>query len=77
MSVIKEMPDYRLELGTDEGEPCYVIVNRLYNVEEVKTKLLPQAYEYLEQLQAGLDAKRDMEEDFNHAVEAPILDFPH
>lgn len=78
--LIKETPDYLIQLGEEEGDRCYVVLNKTYMVEEVKTKLLPQAYEYIEQLQAGLDAKRDMEDEFNPSVEGDnkaVLDFPH
>lgn len=75
---IKETPDYILQTGEDEDGRCYVVLNKTYMVEEVRTKLLPQAYEYLEQLQAGVDAKRDMAEEFSvETANQVVMDFPH
>ena len=62
--VIKETSDYELQVGPSVEGPqqnCYLLVNKVYNVVEVETQLLPQAYEYLDQLQSGIDARKDSE----------------
>lgn len=72
--VITESQDYTLMVGvsTEAETPtlCYQLVNRVHEVIEVETQLLPQAYEYLEQLQSALDARRDSE----RAIADALLD---
>lgn len=81
--VIKETPDYVLQTGTSLEAPhnkCYQLINKVYDVVEVETQLLPQAFDYIEQIQAALDAKRDMEKAMAEAAEkakAPVVQFPH
>jgi hypothetical protein len=54
----RETQDYVLMLGVsqDSGNTCYQIVNRITNVVEIETYLLPQALKQLPELQAALDA---------------------
>lgn len=76
--VIDETTDYTLQTGSSmetTGHTCYQVVNRVYDVIEVETQLLPQAYEYLEQLQAALDAKRDIQKEV--VEDSPVVQFPH
>ena len=81
--IIKETPDYILQTGTGLEAPhskCYQLINKVYDIVEVETQLLPQAFEYIEQIQAALDAKRDIEKEMAKAVKAgsaPIVQFPH
>jgi len=64
--VLKELSTYVLEVGEsitgDEGS-VYIIKNKDTEVIETETRILPQAYGYLEQLQAALDATMDMQAD--------------
>lgn len=41
-------------VGTDDGLPCYLLTNIETGVIEVETKVLPQAYQYLNDLDGGL-----------------------
>lgn len=81
--IIKETPDYVLQTGTSLEAPhskCYQLINKVYDVIEVETQLLPQAFDYIEQIQAALDAKRDMEKVLAEEAakeDAPIVQFPH
>lgn len=80
--VIETTPDYTLQIGLSnevEGKSCYEIVNNIYGVIEAQCFILPQGYEYLEQLQAKLDARRDMLEEMKKATaEKPtMVAFPH
>lgn len=81
--IIKETPDYILQTGTSLEVPhskCYQLINKVYDVIEVETQLLPQAFDYIEQVQAALDAKRDMEKVLAEEAakkDAPIVQFPH
>lgn len=76
--VIKESPDYVLQTGLNaEGKACYQIVNVVHDVIEVETQLLPQGYEYIEQLQGGLDALRDMDKERKELLQKPSAAFPH
>lgn len=59
-TVVDQLADYRVVVvagESDTGE--YAVISKTYGVIEAQTPLLPQALEYLEQLQAGLDARRD------------------
>ena len=69
-TVVDKLADYRVEVvlgnkinefDTPTGE--YALISNKYGVVEAQTPMLPQALEYLEQLQAGLDARRDIKED--------------
>lgn len=71
---IKESPDYRLQINNSIEEPeiiVYQLLNKETQVVELETRLLPQAYKYLEELQAALDAIRDEANSVTKA--APIL----
>lgn len=71
--VIKTTSDYELLVGNQLDEPhakCYQLVNRLYDVIEAETQILPQAFEYMEQIQAALDARRDDEKAVSDAIVA-------
>ena len=48
---------YRLEVqpSITDGTKCYVLVNTKTGVSEVETKVLPQAYQFLRDLDIGLD----------------------
>lgn len=65
IKIIKQTPNYSLIIGlsTETNNRCYQIINRLYEVIEIETYLLPQALKYLLDLQAGLDALLDIKED--------------
>ena len=44
--VIKETPDYILQTGTSLEAPhnsCYQLINKVYDIVEVETQLLPPA----------------------------------
>lgn len=62
---IKESADYVLTTGPsldkNEDDNVYIITNKVTGVVEVDTRLLAQAYEYIDQLQSHLDARRDKE----------------
>lgn len=79
--VIRETTDYILQTGPtvedDTNKTVYQLINKVYDVIEVETNLLPQAYEYLDQLQAGLDARRDEEAMVNEKVDASVIKMPH
>jgi hypothetical protein len=57
MKTLKTTPHYKLVIGKSEidATDVYQIVNRETKVVEVETKLLPQAYKYLEEADAALD----------------------
>lgn len=79
--VIETSPDYVLQLGTSldpetKGRACYQVINTVYDVVEVEVFLLPQAYEYLEQLQAGVDAKRQILAELKASNDARKVDRP-
>lgn len=78
-TVIKETPDYVLRTGINaEGRTCYQLINTVHDVIEAETQLLPQAFEYIEQLQAGLDALRDMEKERVEATKPRVVsDYSH
>ena len=59
--VVTETSDYMVIVAPSVEVPHnlgYQLVNKLYDVIEVETQLLPQAYEYLEQLQSAVDKFR-------------------
>lgn len=56
--IIETTPDYDLTVGKVDDVDVYIIRNRQYGVVETSTALLPQAYEYLSQIQAALDVRR-------------------
>lgn len=59
--VVTESSDYLIVTNPASEAPhnqCYQLVNKVYDVIEVETQLLPQAYEYLEQLQSAVDKFR-------------------
>lgn len=69
--LIEQTPDYDLIVGSSpehDGRACYQVVNRVTDVVEAETQILPQGYEYLEQIQAGLDVKRQALEDQKEAA---------
>ena len=60
MAVIKETKDYQVITFTnDDDDRLYGVYNKKYDVMEAETTLLPRAFGYLVQLQAGLDAESD------------------
>lgn len=62
MTLIRELDNYKLVVGDSverEGSLAYQVVNKEFNVIETETFILPQAHDYLEQLQAALDAQSD------------------
>ena len=60
--IIKKTQNYRIEVAlNDVGSLCYKIINNTYNVVEIETFMLPQALKYIEDLEAGLQALKDME----------------
>ncbi len=64
--MIEQTRDYTLDVGESKeqkGVVCYQITNKNYGVVEVETNILPQALKYIEDLQVGLDARRDMKEE--------------
>lgn len=64
MTLIRDLPNYKLIVGDSverEGSTAYQVINKEFGVVEAETFILPQAFEYLEQIQAALDAKMDME----------------
>lgn len=61
--VIDTTPDYVLTIGDVDGQEVYVIKNIHYGIVEANTALLPQALEYLGQIQAALDVRRAELED--------------
>lgn len=74
--VIETTPDYTLQVGTTyeaQDRNCYIILNKANNVVEVETFILPQAYEYLEQLQASLDVKRQALHDLKVAAKSEVI----
>lgn len=74
--IVKESPDYIIQVGvSQEGEyRTYQLLNKQYNVIEAETQLLPQAYKYIEEIQAAVDAFRDMADDKKLSE---VLKFPH
>ena len=56
--------DYQLKLVRSKETELltYQIFNKVTLVEEVETTILPQAYKFLEELSAALDAIRDISE---------------
>lgn len=45
--------------SSDNDGLSYHIVNNVHNVVEAETRILPQAYKFLEELNAALDAQND------------------
>lgn len=60
--IVKSSADYEIILvaGKEGFDVEYGVRNTTYDVLETQTPLLPQALEYLDQLQSGVDAHRDM-----------------
>lgn len=57
--VLKETQDYELSVAEDENKKLYYSVcNKVTGVEEADTTMLPRAFGYILQLQAGVDAER-------------------
>lgn len=55
-NTIAEKGQYKLTLGTGtDQQRCYLLVNSDTGVIEVETKILPQAYQYLNDLSSGLE----------------------
>ena len=56
-SILKETQDYFVTYTTDRdgAENCYQIINKNYNIVEIETSILPQAFKYVDDLQQGLD----------------------
>lgn len=80
--VIKETSDYILATGISSSDEttCYQVINKVYDVIEAESHILPQGFEYLEQIQAALDARRDDEKalsDVAHATNDNTIQFPH
>ncbi len=66
MTKIRELSDYELVVGDSverDGTKAYQIIHKEFGVIETETFILPQAFDYLEQLQAALDAGQDMAEE--------------
>ncbi len=80
---ISELADYKLVVDDSierEGSRAYQIVNKQYGVVETETFILPQAQDYLEQLQAALDAAEDMavaDEEEMAEVAGEVLKYSH
>lgn len=54
---VLQTKNYILGVGkTEDGEICYQIKNKKYNVKEVETFLFPQALSNLKSLEVGLKA---------------------
>lgn len=79
--VIKNTADYELIVGvsTDTKLLCYQVINIVHDVIEAESQILPQALEYLEQIQAALDARRDDEKALSDAKTQPdnLMKFPY
>lgn len=61
-TIIKKTQNYHIEVAlNDTGSLCYKIINNDYKVVEVETYMLPQALKYIDDLEAGLQAIKDME----------------
>lgn len=60
--ILYSTPDYILKVGnhTDTDNLCYQIINKKYDVIEYETYLYPQAIKYTSDLQAGVDAIKDI-----------------
>lgn len=60
--IIKQTPDYKVTVGasTESGNNTYQIINKKWGVIEHESYFLPQALKYCSELQAALDAHRDM-----------------
>jgi len=71
--IVDTLGDYAVIIvpGAD-GTGEYAVTNTVYGVVEAQTPLLPQALEYLEQLQAGLDARRDSLADAAQVVDIAL-----
>ena len=56
MKIIKQSENYNLvvDKSVESGNLCYQIVNVEYGVVETETYLLPQALQYLKDIQRGL-----------------------
>lgn len=64
--VIEELSTYKVVVweGTDAAKSGeYALINKETGVMETSTPLLLQALQFLDQLQAKLDAERDIKED--------------
>ena len=65
MLVLKTSEDYELSVQTGNNDRLYYsIINLKTGVEELgedKNLLLPQAYDYMDQMQSHLDARRHEE----------------
>jgi len=61
-SVLQEKGEYKLiiDLSKEDNQWCYKVVNKETEVVEAETRILPQAYKFLEELSAALDAYRDL-----------------
>ena len=62
--VIAEKGCYKLvvEKSTEDDNLCYKIINNYYGVVEAETRILPQAYKFLEEISAALDFQTELEE---------------
>jgi hypothetical protein len=61
---ISETHDYYLKYFTGSEDPrenAYVIINKRTGIYEIISSILPQALKYLNDVQASLDAQRDIE----------------
>jgi len=60
--IIKETLNYILSVGEEIGtnSKCYIVTNKVYGVVEVQTFLLPQAIKHLDDLEAALQAQKDI-----------------
>lgn len=63
--ILEEKGFYRLIVGTstEDNELCYKIIHNEHGVVEAETRILPQAYKFLEDLSAALDASIALEEE--------------
>jgi hypothetical protein len=56
---IRETDNYKLIVGTsvESGNPCYQVVHKNYGVVEIETYILPQAYQYIKDLEGELSGR--------------------
>ena len=74
-TVLESKGDYNLQVGISsvDDELCYQLVNYVTGVIEVETRILPQAYKFLEDLSSSLDMNRDLKKEDNNVSEKNVV----
>jgi len=65
--IIKETENYKLVVGisTSSQNLCYQIINSKYEVLEIESYILAQAIKYIDDLEIGLQAQKDISKELH------------